>query len=93
VSIGLQISIRRRAETDAIATYEYYVAIGFGGLAFPNATGSCGVLVISKNSGEVVLESSSSDDTADHSLAERAAFKLRQAWKLGPLPADLIWAA
>ena len=82
MSIGIEILIKLVAESDESADYSYYTRGNQSGL-----------VQLNKKLGTVELKSPSSDETADKTMFNRVAFKLRKHWKAGEIPKSTWWAA
>jgi hypothetical protein len=85
MTLGYTIFLRRTREARGSVEYTYSATEGL--------EGDSGVLEIDRQSGEIrVLRHVGGSIDADR-LWERAAMKLRRAWRAGELPDELLWVS
>lgn len=92
MSVGLEIAIEKRSETDHEVAYAYFVRSGRGGLMVAAPTEAPGRVTISKATGDVALREACPDDVHG-ALFVRVATVLKRHWHAGEYPAVTGWAA
>jgi len=79
--MAIYLDIKKSAETDETVEYSYFTT-----------DQRSGRFIVDRKSGEISLIECAVGET-DESLYQRAAFKIKKAWKAGGLPDSTCWAS
>jgi len=79
--MAIYLDIKKSAETDGTVEYSY-----------STTDQRTGRFIIDRKSGETILVQCAAGEL-NESLYQRAAFKIKSAWKAGDLPDSTCWAS